>query len=434
MRDLERRRGFVEHRLADLGGLIRGSASPPDELAAAIARMRDLYFGEIELTRSQAFRCMLTDEPCSLTVAEWFERATTGVDAVIAVNHVASRQANREIERMRSRQRLAFAGTAAAGALAFALIAVAGAFVRRRVIGRLEQLRDAALTVASGALERPVVLSGADELGAAASAVEQMRTTLHRQNAEQRELIARLTDTQAQLIQQERLASIGQLAGGVAHEINNPLAVLLGNSAHLVEVLEDAGQSAPFDRRETLDALREMQRAAERTRDIVRGLRDFAGSGAADERGIDDLDRAVGDLLSTLAAGIPSGVRVAHSLAAPVSVAMGRSELAQVLQRLLDNAREACGGTGTISVATVIDGTSVVLTIADDGRGIPPELLPKVTEPFFTTKPVGAGTGLGLAVCVGLVRAAGGTLTIDSAPGKGTTVTVTLPIVTASRG
>ncbi len=130
--------------------------------------------------------------------------------------------------------------------------------------------------------------------------------------------------------------------------------------------------------------------------------------------------------MSAVRPSFPRNVALQLSLDAAVAVVGTRSAVAQVLQRVLDNAREACADGGSINVRTTTDDTSARIVVHDDGPGIPPELLGRVLEPFFTTKRSGGGRGLGLSVCMGIVRQIGGELTVESPPGQGTTVTVRL--------
>jgi signal transduction histidine kinase len=267
---------------------------------------------------------------------------------------------------------------------------------------------------------------GSDEVTAVAGAVEQMRTTLNARNQELHGLLERLKEAQGQLIQQERLASVGQLAGGVAHEINNPLAVVLSNVALLLDTLNESGPAGALDRAELREVLLEVRQATERATAIVRDLRDFAAGGPGASGRIADLDEVVEGVVAALGASFPANVQLQLAKSAPVSVAGTRGAVAQVLQRLLDNARDACARGGTVIVRTAVEGDHAVLAIEDNGVGIAPDLRGRVFEPFFTTKGIGGGTGLGLPACVGIVRQLGGELTLDSTLGKGTVVRVKL--------
>jgi CheY-like chemotaxis protein/two-component sensor histidine kinase len=228
---------------------------------------------------------------------------------------------------------------------------------------------------------------------------------------------------QAQLDRSERMASLGTLAAGVAHEINNPLTYVVSN----LEVIE---QTMARERPELADAVRQAREGVERVREVVRGLRSFSRGGAA--RGPVD----VGEELH-------AAVRIArneiqHRAALDLHVdpmppvdAKGR-ELGQVFLNLLVNAGQAIPedpmrrGRVTVRAGTDADGRARI-EIQDDGVGIPADVLPRIFEPFFTTKPVGVGTGLGLSIAHNVVAEAGGTIEVESQLGVGTTFRVLLP-------
>ncbi len=423
--DLERRRGVVEHALEDLASYL-APRDEPAELADALARMRGDLLEGLGPTRTGAYRCVRGQQPCALSAAQWFDQVSAGLDAVHRVVAASSRLTAATMDDRRLAALRALVGTAAAGSFAFALILFASSFVRHRIGQRLLDLRDGALQVARGELERPVMMPGSDEISAVARAVEQMRATLGNRNLELQQLLDQLKEAQGKLVQTERMASVGQLAGGVAHEINNPLSIVLGNVAYLLDQLDRPGSGVPFERAELREVLREVYEATERSTAIVRDLRDFAAGGPGTRGHLADLDDAVATVVDALRPSFPRSVALELALHAAVPVVGTRAALAQVLHRLLDNAREACADAGTISVRTLHHDRHASIVLHDTGAGIAPEILPRVLEPFFTTKKLGAGRGLGLSVCVGIVRQLGGDLTIESAPGQGTTVTVRL--------
>jgi signal transduction histidine kinase len=231
-----------------------------------------------------------------------------------------------------------------------------------------------------------------------------------------------LADAQEALLQSEKMASMGQLAAGIAHEVNNPLGVVL-MYAHLL--LDECEANSKF--REDLTMITEQ---ADRCKKIVAGLLHFARQNKlvkhpADIRQL--VDRAIRTI------PFPSNVtcRFEHELADPVAE-VDRDQVVQVLTNLVTNALAAMEFGGELTVRTEGDDISVKIDVSDTGTGIKPENLNKVFEPFFTTKQLGKGTGLGLAVTYGIVKMHNGDIRVrsnaDSAKGPtGTTFTVTLP-------
>ncbi|MGD0724531.1 MAG: [Fe-Fe] hydrogenase large subunit C-terminal domain-containing protein [Spirochaetia bacterium] len=226
-----------------------------------------------------------------------------------------------------------------------------------------------------------------------------------------------LTANQARLIQAEKLASMGQMAAGIAHEINNPLGVVLMYSHLLKEELADA--SRPQEDVDRIIA------EAERTRGIVRGILNFAR-----EEKVDRAPTDINALLRKSAEGIlptsPEGkfrveFRLDPALGSPQ---VDGGQLRQVFDNLLKNAVEAMPDGGVIRVATEEGEGEFTVTVSDTGAGIPEENLPKMFSPFFTTKKVGKGTGLGLSVCYGIVKMHGGTIQAANLPEGGACFTV----------
>jgi two-component system NtrC family sensor kinase len=225
---------------------------------------------------------------------------------------------------------------------------------------------------------------------------------------------------QAQVTQAEKLAAIGQLAG-VAHEVNNPLGGILAFAQLLKRQLGDGAAG-----REEVD---EIERSALRCKRIVEGLLRFSRLARPEERQPADLNAIVGETLVLVErqfaiANVGIAARLARDLA-PVSC--NANQIQQVLMNLLQNAFDAMPAGGTIHLTTASLPGAVVLTVADAGIGIHPEHLPRIFDPFFTTKAEGKGTGLGLAVSSNIARSHGGRLSVESRPGAGTTVTLTLP-------
>ncbi len=226
-----------------------------------------------------------------------------------------------------------------------------------------------------------------------------------------------LKENQARLIQAEKLASMGQMAAGIAHEINNPLGVVL-MYAHLLK--DELPKGAPGRQ----DAERVIAEA-ERTQKIVRGILNFAREEKV-ERKPTDVNELVRSSVSGILGTSQNGeIRVEFSLderLAQQNVDAG--QLRQVFDNIVKNAREAMPNGGTLRVTTEGGGEEFTVRIADTGPGIPEENLPKMFSPFFTTKKVGKGTGLGLSVCYGIVKMHGGTIQAANNPEGGACFTV----------
>lgn len=237
---------------------------------------------------------------------------------------------------------------------------------------------------------------------------------------------------QRQLIISERMASVGTLAAGVAHEINNPLTYVLTNIELVIEELRALGGGSASGRmRELEEILLEAQQGAERVKKIVRGLKTFSRSG--DERRTVIDVRPVLELSINMAFNeIRHRARVVKDFGPVPFVDVDDARLGQVFINLLVNAAqalpEANAEANEIRVVTSTDAAGgAIIEVGDTGRGIPEAILPHIFEPFFTTKPVGVGTGLGLSICNNIVTGMGGELTVESEVGRGTTFRVRLP-------
>ena len=225
---------------------------------------------------------------------------------------------------------------------------------------------------------------------------------------------------EAQLQHLQKLESVGRLAGGVAHDINNVLAAILAVSS----VLEGRHQDDAL----TQEELSKIQQAALRGRDLVKGLTDFARRDLQELEPL-DLNVLVRTEARLLSAATLKKVDIRLDLQEPLPPVLGeKSALGNVLMNLCMNAVDAMPGGGRLVLRTRTPSPGAVeLAVEDDGHGMAPEVRDRAIEPFFTTKPVGMGTGLGLSVVFGTIKAHGGRLAIQSEPGKGTTILVTLP-------
>ena len=234
------------------------------------------------------------------------------------------------------------------------------------------------------------------------------------------------------LTQQERLVTIGTLVAGVGHEINNPLAFLLGNlDLALEEIAALAGPSPSARLLELRDVVSEARVGADRIRRIVRGLRALSREDVALQAV--DLEPVIDSSISMAQHELRRTTRVETNLADVPPVLADESRLTQVLVNLLMNAAQALPAstqpTNLVEIRGSRHGVSQVrLSVIDNGPGIPPEFMGRIFDPFFTTKPIGEGTGLGLAVSRTIVHALGGTLTVESEAGAGASFHIDLPM------
>jgi two-component system NtrC family sensor kinase len=224
-----------------------------------------------------------------------------------------------------------------------------------------------------------------------------------------------------QLVQSGRLAAIGELAAGVAHEINNPLFAILGLTEFLLEESEPGSRA---HRRLVL-----IQESGLEIKEIVHALLDFARENAEERRVVplEDVIRSTLDLVRRTNAH--KGIELVETYdGAGAEVHASPNQLKHAVLNLIANARQAMPNGGTVRVDVRRDGDSVVTSVSDDGPGISPEARDRIFEPFFTTKRLSGGTGLGLSVSLGIAQSHGGTLTVSSEPGAGATFTLRLPV------
>ncbi|HKA30997.1 MAG TPA: ATP-binding protein, partial [Candidatus Binatia bacterium] len=248
------------------------------------------------------------------------------------------------------------------------------------------------------------------------------------------ELSATLRDlrqTQVQLVQSEKMASLGRLVAGVAHEINNPVSFIATSVSPLRRRLERAAAAAPPEMRRVLTEAEEivgiMERGAERTTAIVQDLRSFSRLGEATRKPV-DLHEGIDTTLRLLEARWRDRITIHRDYGDLPPVECDPGQLNQVFMNVLANACDAIGSSGNIWITTRVGGELVDVAIRDDGPGIPPDVVDHVFDPFFTTKAVGGGTGLGLAISHQVVTAHGGTIDLETARGAGTTVRIRVPI------
>ena len=287
-------------------------------------------------------------------------------------------------------------------------------------------------------------------------AAEEVQDLL-RSNQELKQLNARLSEAQEKLVQSEKLASIGQLAAGVAHEINNPIGYIFSNFGTLERYLADlfemlaayeaaepllAGtkvgtELAALRTKVELDYLKEdiptlmaeSKEGISRVRKIVQDLKDFSRVDNHQEWMLADLHQGLESTLNIVNNEIKYKAKVVKNYGELPEILCLPSELNQVFMNLLVNASHAINGDrGCITISSGSEGQQVWIEIADNGSGIKPENLKKIFDPFFTTKPIGQGTGLGLSLSYGIVKKHHGQILVDSELGVGTRFRVILPI------
>jgi signal transduction histidine kinase len=261
--------------------------------------------------------------------------------------------------------------------------------------------------------------------------LELLRQVLGRLEQRHQEL-ARAHEALAQAYQrgreQDRLSSLGQLAGGIAHEINNPLSYVKSNVHSLYKDLRNEKALPPALGEYVTDVLPATLEGIQRIASIVSDLRRFA-RGDPEPLAEYDLNEEVETALRITKGRLGPQCEVQLRLG-PLPRMVGRPrQMAQVVINLLINAAQALTGPGKIFLSTHQEGEEVVLAVRDTGQGMPPEVLEKLFQPFFSTRPLGEGTGMGLAVVHGIVAAHGGRIQVESQPGQGSTFTLRLPRV-----
>ena len=290
--------------------------------------------------------------------------------------------------------------------------------------------------------------------------LEEKRRTeeaLKQEKAEQLILIKRLEEAHNQLLQSEKMASVGQLAAGVAHEINNPIGYVnsnLGALQQYVEKLlslltayEQCDQELSVESRETLarhkqkieidyvredigELLSESLGGLQRVKRIVQDLKDFSHISDSEMQWA-NLEEGLESTLNVVGNELKYKAEVTRDYGKIPEVECISSQLNQVFMNLLINAAQAISSQGRITLRTRQENQTVCIEIADNGSGIPQDIINRIFDPFFTTKPVGTGTGLGLSITHGIIRKHQGRIEVDSTPGEGTTFRIYLPITQA---
>jgi len=318
-------------------------------------------------------------------------------------------------------------------ALGYGLVLAAAGYLllRRNVIQPVKSLLMATEKVTGGDLEASLLEKGPAEIADLAASFNSMTKALRHSREQTEQHIASLRTandalekTQEELIRSEKLATVGHLAAGMAHEIGNPLGALTGYLGLLQQELPDgSGQ----------DLARHAAGEAERIDRLVRELLDYAAPGQVEPHLVEPWKVVVETIDMLTVQGALKGVRLDYDPqgALPL-VAIDRHKLTQVLVNLLLNARDACGEQAQIKVFNRVEKNQIILCIEDNGAGMTAEVRQQLFEPFFTTKPPGQGRGLGLAVCQRVVADAGGRINVAVNPGAGSRFSVLLPIAGAA--
>ena len=232
------------------------------------------------------------------------------------------------------------------------------------------------------------------------------------------------------LLQTQKLAAMGELAAGVAHEINNPLAIIRQETEWIGQVLKSADLPEGPQVAEIRDSLREIVQQVDRAREITANLLTLARKREPVIQKV-DLNRLIRDMAALVEKEAKaSNIQVIRRLQEDLPVIYSDGPLLrQVILNLLNNARQAVEKDGSITIITgQVENQRIIITIADSGRGIPPEHLKRIFDPFFTTKAPGMGTGLGLAISQGIIHSLGGEITAASREGAGAAFTIVLPV------
>ena len=233
-----------------------------------------------------------------------------------------------------------------------------------------------------------------------------------------------------QVIEAGKLASVGELAAGIAHEINNPVAIMVEEAGWIQDLLEEEDLARSGNLEEFERALKQIKTQGARCKEITHKLLSFARKTDPTVREV-ELNELIEEIVSISEQKARySNVRIGKNLEDGLPLVQASpSELQQVFLNLINNAIDAIGTSGgTIDITTRMENKHVIVDVADNGPGIPKAILARVFDPFFTTKPVGKGTGLGLSICYGIVKKMGGDISVNSAVGMGTTFHVYLPL------
>ncbi len=399
--DLAGRSSIFDISIVDASGLLLAHADPGRVTGRALSPRVDLMARAMD--ERSASVTLEYDVEGTQTLGGFAGTGFAGVTAVAEIPRSAAFLA--------SRQFLKSLFLAAILLLLFAtFISLLGS---RRLTRPIETLSGLTSRIAEGNFDTRINVRSNDEIGSLAESFNRMTLGL-------RERDEALRQANAALIQSEKLAAFGQLGAGIAHEVKNPLAGILGCAQLSLRKVEP---ETPIHGNLLL-----IEKETKRCKTIIENLLKFARQEKAVMKAT-DVNQVVQDAVAIVSHQMEiSQVKLEARLAEGLPEVHGNAnQLQQVLMNLLMNAQQAMEGrSGNITIATRHEGGKVILNVADNGPGMTPEIRARIFEPFFTTKPGGKGTGLGLSVSFGIIRDHEGEIRVDSTPGAGTTFTIEL--------
>lgn len=382
----------------------------------------------IEMLANQSFDCVLLD------------LVMPGIDGIQACRRIKSSPLHRDIPLIMltaAENRQAMIEALASGADDFISKSNELEVLKARVRAQLrrKQFEDEHRHIREKLLRSEIEAAEARAARELAETRAKLVEELEQKNLELTHAYRDLQTAQSQLVQSAKLASLGELVAGVAHEINNPLAFVI---SHLSTVrrsttkLDASVRSALSDDllvtwQRATDRLAEMDSGLFRMRDLVLKLRTFSRLDEG-ERKVVSVRECVESLLTILGHRFKDRIEVRKHYGEPDLLECYPSLLTQAVMNLVANAIDAISGPGSITIVTGADCGTYLISVTDTGSGIPAQMLDKILDPFFTTKPVGQGTGLGLSITYSIVRKHGGTLEFSPAEGRGTKANIRLPL------
>jgi len=391
---------------------------------------------------------------------EVFDNIGATLEQLVHVNELASFAAVQLAEETYNRSKRASTLTLI---VAFAIAAAFATALLRLITTPVKQLITAARRVTEGDIDGELDVMAKDEIGDLSASFNAMTASLRdardrieaqqyslevanveleSKNSDLEDALMQLRDAQQQLVMREKMASLGNLVAGVAHEINNPVGAVKSAADTTARSISLINRS--LEEHERVDELQGNERfqtaldilqtnnditvtASDRIAEIVRSLKSFARLDEAEFQKA-DLHEGLDSTLTLLHHRFKNRITVDKRYGDLPAVECYPNQLNQVFMNLLSNAEQAIDGEGTITVATERRDNEVVVTIGDDGKGIQAEELKRIFDPGFTTKGVGVGTGLGLSISYNIVEKHRGRIAAKSDPGGGTQITITLPI------